>query len=592
MRGEILRIIKAIEHNEKQAAALNSALGAIGSAVESVSSTISKTVGKFKPPPVPKIPKNTTSMPQMPPAIKPPTSVVPKSLPPQTPGTNIPSPIAPPKGGGLNKYKPEIQPLAPAAPSKIAQVEGSKLLTPLLPHQQRVVDKMREQEGLIVVHGLGSGKTLTSIGVQDALKTPTTVVVPAALQENYRKELAKHTKGLKPEIRSLQDVARKQNLDDTDLLVIDEAHRARDAGSSTYKALQANAAKKRLLLTASPFYNHPSDIAPLINLAAGQDILPGAKPAFEKRYIGLRKIKPSFLDRLKGVTPGEVPYLRGSRKDELRNLFGKYIDYHAGASENFPKVSTEDIQVPMTRQQLKLYDAVLDEAPEWMKQKIRSGLPPSKQEAKQLNAFAGAVRQISNSTRAHSTTLRDEPKIEAAAGNLRKFLAENELNKAVVYSNYLDTGISPYKEKLTRDNIPFGEFTGDISPKDRDRLVREYNENKLKVLLLSSAGGEGLDLKGTRLMQILEPHWNVEKIKQVQGRGARYKSHEALPPELRSMRIQRYLATRPRDTGWFAKPPEGAIDEYMLRLGANKEDLINQFHELFPRSAQPPVSGT
>jgi hypothetical protein len=81
----------------------------------------------------------------------------------------------------------------------------------------------------------------------------------------------------------------------------------------------------------------------------------------------------------------------------------------------------------------------------------------------------------------------------------------------------------------------------------------------------------------------------VEKIKQVQGRGARYKSHEALPPELRSMKIQRYLATRPRDTGWFAKPPEGAIDEYMLRLGANKEDLINQFQDLFPRSAQQPV---
>jgi SNF2 family DNA or RNA helicase len=589
MRGEILRILEAIEESEKRANALKSSINAASTAVESVSSSVSKMTRNFKAPPVAKIPANTTSMPTMPKPVQAPTKVTPTPTPAQKPNANLPV------AGAMQdttKFQPKIQPLAPAAPAKVAQVEDSRLVTPLLPHQQRVVDKMREQEGLIVVHGLGSGKTLTSIGVQDALKTPTTVVVPAALQENYRKELAKHTKGLKPEIRSLQDVARKQNLDDTDLLIIDEAHRARDAGSSTYKALQTNAAKKRLLLTASPFYNHPSDIAPLVNLAAGQDILPGAKPAFEKRYIRLRKIKPSILDRIKGVTPGEVPYLRGDRKDELRNLFGKYIDYHAGASENFPKVSTEDIKVPMTQQQLRLYDAVLDEAPEWMKQKIRSGLPPSKQEAKQLNAFAGAVRQISNSTRAHSTTLRDEPKIEAAVANLRKFLAENELNKAVVYSNYLDTGISPYKEKLTRDNIPFGEFTGDISPKDRDRLVREYNENKLKVLLLSSAGGEGLDLKGTRLMQILEPHWNVEKIKQVQGRGARYKSHEALPPELRSMKIQRYLATRPRDTGWFAKPPEGAIDEYMLRLGANKEDLINQFHDLFPRSAQPPVSGT
>jgi SNF2 family DNA or RNA helicase len=573
MRGEILRILEAIEESEKRANALKSTVNAMGSAVESVSSSVRKMTSNFKAPPTPNIPANTTSMPKIPPPVSAPTKVTPPPAPIQKPNANLPV------AGAMQdttKFQPKIQPLAPAAPAKVAQVEDSRLLTPLLPHQQRVVDKMRDREGLIVVHGLGSGKTLTSIGVQDALKSPATVVVPAALQENYRKELAKHTKGISPEIRSLQDVARKQDLPETDLLVIDEAHRARDAGSATSKALQSAKAKKRLLLTASPFYNHPSDIAPLVNLAAGRDVLPGSKGAFEQRFIGYRKVKPSLLQRIRGATTGEVPYLRRDKQEELRNLFDHYIDYHPGSVDNFPKVQTSDIRVPMTEKQLLLYDAVLNEAPEWMKVKIKAGLPPSKQEAKQLNAFAGAVRQISNSTRAHSTTLRDEPKIEAAVNNLKKFLAENELNKAVVYSNYLDTGISPYRERLIKDKIPYGEFTGEISQKDRDRLVREYNENKLKVLMLSSAGGEGLDLKGTRLMQILEPHWNVEKIKQVQGRGARYKSHEALPPELRSMTIQRYLATRPKDK---------AIDEYMLRLGSDKEDLINEFQALFPHSA-------
>lgn len=42
--------------------------------------------------------------------------------------------------------------------------------TPLLPHQQRAVDRLQreDQPGLVAIHGLGSGKTLTSIAAQEA----------------------------------------------------------------------------------------------------------------------------------------------------------------------------------------------------------------------------------------------------------------------------------------------------------------------------------------------------------------------------------------------------------------------------------------
>jgi SNF2 family DNA or RNA helicase len=459
------------------------------------------------------------------------------------------------------------------------------LLTPLLPHQQRVVDKIKNQPGIIVVHGLGSGKTLTSIGAQTALNTPTTVVVPAALQENYRKELSKHTTGLSPEIRSMQDLARKQTPIKSNFLVVDEAHRAREPGSATYEALRNNQAQKRMLLTASPFYNHPADIAPLINLAAGKQVLPGYRKDFESKYIATKKISPGFFGKLRGVSEGEVPVLNPTKANELSNVFKQYVDYYPGSVTDFPDVKIEDVKVPMTKEQLAVYDSVIGSAPAWVRAKVLAGLPPSKKESKDLNAFLGAARQVANSTRGHSTRGIYEPKIDVASQNLQKFLGEHERNKAVVYSNYLDTGINPYKEKLDRMGIQYGEFTGDISPKERDRLVREYNENKLKVLLLSSAGGEGLDLKGTRLMQVLEPHWNIEKIKQVQGRGARYKSHVDLPPELQNMVVQRYLATRPESSvaeRLGLKKPGGAVDEYLQRLSSDKETLIKQFQGLFP----------
>ena len=69
--------------------------------------------------------------------------------------------------------------------------------------------------------------------------------------------------------------------------------------------------------------------------------------------------------------------------------------------------------------------------------------------------------------------------------------------------------------------------------------MKELTPMTLSALLLlaSGAGSEGLDLKGTRLMQLLEPHWNESRLDQVIGRGIRYRSHEGLPPEDRNGKV-------------------------------------------------------
>ena len=114
-------------------------------------------------------------------------------------------------------------------------------------------------------------------------------------------------------------------------------------------------------------------------------------------------------------------------------------------------------------------------------------------------------------------------------------------------------------------------------------MVKDYNDNKLKALLLSSAGGEGLDLKGTRLIQLLEPHWNQEKLKQVVGRGIRYKSHADLPENERDVRVQRFLATR-SPQGFFErlgiKKPGYGVDQYLDEMGVRKEQLNQQVREM------------
>ena len=161
-----------------------------------------------------------------------------------------------------------------------------KLRTTLLPHQERVVQKIQKQPGLVVAHGLGSGKTLSSIAAAIRLKPDhTQVLVPASLRANYQKEIGKHVSGTPPiQIGSLQHAALKGKPIDADLLVVDEAHRGRNPQSKTYQMIEGSRAKKRLLLTASPTYNRPSDVAALVNMAAGGRVMPMGS-AFDKKHI-------------------------------------------------------------------------------------------------------------------------------------------------------------------------------------------------------------------------------------------------------------------------------------------------------------------
>ena len=58
-------------------------------------------------------------------------------------------------------------------------------------HQIEANDQLDQSNSLIAYHGLGSGKTLTSILAAQREKGPKLVLAPASLIGNYRKELHK-----------------------------------------------------------------------------------------------------------------------------------------------------------------------------------------------------------------------------------------------------------------------------------------------------------------------------------------------------------------------------------------------------------------
>lgn len=469
---------------------------------------------------------------------------------------------------------------------KIAEIK-----TQLLPHQSRVVDRMKNQSGLVVAHGVGSGKSVTSLAVSDALNMPANVVTPAALKANFKKEYDKHTFN-SPSIsqEGLENISRKgQFVNPTSknnkMLIIDEAHRLRTPGSkalSTLKNLNKDM-DKTLLLTGTPMYNSPENIAPLVNLAAKENLLPENRQEFENKYLYNKEIKPSFLNKLKGIEPGTVQVINKHEKENLRAILNKWVDYHPSSQEGFPTVERQDIEVPMSDNQLAIYNSTLGKAPPWVEAKIRANMPTSKRESKDLSAYLTSPRQALNSTAPFVTDPKkiESPKIQKAFEEFKRILGNK--GKGIVYSNFIGAGIDPYKQLLEQDGtIPFGEYSGRVDQATRDQLINDYNNDKVRALLLGPSANEGLDLQKTKLVQLLESNWNESKGNQAEARAIRYGSHAGLDPEKQKVLVQRFLSTYPTtlsDRVGLTKTPT-SVDQYLRDLSKRKTDLSSQFEAL------------
>ena len=103
--------------------------------------------------------------------------------------------------------------------------------------------------------------------------------------------------------------------------------------------------------------------------------------------------------------------------------------------------------------------------------------------------------------------------------------------------------------KSKKDFMParYSMITGDprLSPNNDFEvkgLTSEDNKdgNKVKVVLISKAGSEGIDLKFIRQVHILDPWYNMNRAEQIIGRAVRNFSHKDLPFEKRNVHIFMY----------------------------------------------------
>ena len=109
----------------------------------------------------------------------------------------------------------------------------------------------------------------------------------------------------------------------------------------------------------------------------------------------------------------------------------------------------------------------------------------------------------------------------------------------------LYTGTEDAAEKEIIRNIYNGEW--ELVPKNiSDELLKTYTTNKMgeiiKVIMITAAGAEGISLKNTRYVHIMEPYWHPVRTDQVIGRARRICSHTELEVDLQTVKVFLYLA--------------------------------------------------
>ena len=110
----------------------------------------------------------------------------------------------------------------------------------------------------------------------------------------------------------------------------------------------------------------------------------------------------------------------------------------------------------------------------------------------------------------------------------------------------LYTGTETSEEKEMVRHIYNGEWD-DIPESIGTVLKAKYRNNNMgeviKVFMITSSGSEGINLRNTRYVHLMEPYWHPVRSEQVIGRARRICSHKDLPKALQTVEVFVYIMT-------------------------------------------------
>jgi hypothetical protein len=514
-------------------------------------------------------------------------------------------------------------------PKKFTLQPQQKLLPELLSSNLSPWTVDPSIRGILVYHMIGAGKTCTAISVAEKFKKKLNIVVvlPAALVGNFINELRSECPGdiymndeernilksTNPGEKEYEKIMEKtqeridkyytvysyhkfvelikinkiKKLNNT-LLIIDEVQNMISMSGTFYKSLQKvvnnSDSLKMLLLSATPMFDRPIEIALTLNLLKKEELF--SISDFNQDYI--RKLNDSY----------KAIHLKDFRT-KIKNL----ISFYRGAPpQAYPRSEFKAVRCNMSEFQYKSYLNSLSTEEHFIRGSFKSAdilnMPQ--------NFFLGP-RMISNiafpnksAGEAGFISLRGEKlQIQNIGEYSSKFFKiMQKIGKAegpvFVYSNFKDLGglrcfIKFIEAHGWKDYKNYGSGTkrfaiwsGDESNKVKDEIKYIFNQKSnedgsmIKIMLGSPSIKEGVSLLRVQQVHILEPYWNMSRMLQIMGRAVRFCSHKDVKKGKRLVKIYLYLATY---------PGEKTIDQYIWSLAKKKNKLIEEFEMALKESA-------
>jgi hypothetical protein len=502
-------------------------------------------------------------------------------------------------------------------------------------HQEKAVQKLFGNKGkMILAHEMGTGKTVTSIYGFEKMKhrgkaKKALVVVPSSLRENFAVGgIEKFTNSNYQVIGSGTEVAKKKNYirmgsegdkdytivsyamfrrdpeglmkrTGADTIIFDEFHKTRNEKASTFKAaIKARPHATNFMgLTASLINNSPSEIASLLTISEQKRHMSPVE--FRRRYV-------RTVGFTKGFGGGKKKITGMKNVEELKSGTQAKIDYVETGDlkgKTMPTKKLRNVDVQMSPEQYQLYQLALDKVGPIKERVMRNDPNVTVRDAKMLFAQISQARQLANSIHTGRKDItptqssKITPKVSTMLKDTVQHLGEKPDNKVVLYSNLVRGGVDVLSAGLKARGIDHAVFVGKgteiggnkVTGITRQQGVRDYKEGKKKVIILSGAGAEGLDLKNSTAFFSLDGHFNPQRILQAEARARRLGGQEHRDVKERSVDVRRYRSTVPKASrpGFFGKligrTTPRTTDQWMYDVAGRKFKTQKAFYSAFKK---------
>ena len=367
--------------------------------------------------------------------------------------------------------------------------------------------------GGVLADDMGLGKTLQAILYMASFQGGLSLVVcPTSLAYNWQEEFEKFAPTMRTRIINGTPQERSRLLEepyDVDVLIttypllrkdaalyreiafdhmfIDEAQFIKNASSLSAKAVKSIRAEHRFALTGTPIENTLSELWSIFDF-----VMPGFFPKYHK-----------FSDIY------EKPIVQGEDEERMKELKSKIRPFilrrmKKKVLKEIPDKTESMRMAELTKKQEKIYLSYLSRIQEEIGSQRSLG---TGEERIQILTALTRLRQIC----CHPATFIEN--YNSGSGKLDLLMEQLpdllDAGHSVIIFSQFTSMLAIIEEELKLSGIDYFCMTGATKAVERKNMVREFNEGKVHVFLISlKAGGTGLNLVGADTVIHFDPWWN------------------------------------------------------------------------------------